>query len=205
MRLRSVGLLAVLALVFVSCRGGEPQASGPGEGIQVHGDWTVQIHNEDGSLDRQFEFGNALMDYGAESIARVLARETLPGEWVIVLDGLPVGPCETSLGLVAPCEISERSGQFPNLEVEAGFTGRITLTGTAVVQNATTITWVATAFDTCAPGVGDCLADGSGASWPSEGFSGKSSDDDPNDGFEPAAVEPGQEVQVSVEISFVSG
>ena len=47
MRLKLVGLLAVLMMIVASCGGAVPEAAGPSEGIQVHGDWTIDIYNED--------------------------------------------------------------------------------------------------------------------------------------------------------------
>lgn len=41
MRYRLVGLAAVVALILASCGGGAPEAAGPAEGIQVHGEWTI--------------------------------------------------------------------------------------------------------------------------------------------------------------------
>jgi hypothetical protein len=83
MKLRSIGLSAVLALVFVSCGGTTPEASGPSEGIQVHGDWTIDIYDEDGSLDKHVEFTNHLASEGAETLARILSGEVEQGSWVI--------------------------------------------------------------------------------------------------------------------------
>ena len=34
--------------------------SADGEGIEVHGHWTIEVRNPDGSLDERYEFENAL-------------------------------------------------------------------------------------------------------------------------------------------------
>ncbi len=56
---RRFGAAALLALA-VGIAG--PAAAEAGEGIKVHGDWTITIHNPDGSLDREVKFSNALVD-----------------------------------------------------------------------------------------------------------------------------------------------
>jgi len=48
----------------------------PGEGIKVHGHWTIEVTNPDGSAAGKYEFENALRDSGATMLARTLARRT---------------------------------------------------------------------------------------------------------------------------------
>ncbi|MEA3511148.1 MAG: hypothetical protein U9R51_06910 [Actinomycetota bacterium] len=43
------------------------------EGIQVHGHWTIEVRNPDGSLDEHIEFDNALEADGARLLAELLA------------------------------------------------------------------------------------------------------------------------------------
>lgn len=69
MRFRSIALLALLALATASCGGGAPMASGPSEGIQIHGDWTIDVFNEDGSLADHVEFSNGLAPSGTRVLA----------------------------------------------------------------------------------------------------------------------------------------
>lgn len=75
MKLRSLGLLAVVALIVASCGGGAPEAAAPSEGIQVHGDWTVDVYNPDGSLDQHREFSNALTEFGVEILLNNLTAQ----------------------------------------------------------------------------------------------------------------------------------
>ena len=49
---------------------------GTGEGIQIHGQWTIEIRNRDGSVARHLEFENSLVDDGS-GIARRAARLAL--------------------------------------------------------------------------------------------------------------------------------
>jgi hypothetical protein len=97
-RLRSIGLFAVLVLVIASCGSGSPEAGDSSEGIQVHGDWTIDIYNKDGSLDQHVEFSNALKDQGAHDLISALAGlRTFSGDWQILLEGLVNDPCPSDL------------------------------------------------------------------------------------------------------------
>src|SRR6266508_5833565 len=60
-------------------------ADGVGEGIQVHGDWVIEVRNTDGSLAERREFENALTSQGQILLAGSLAREFHPGVWGIGL------------------------------------------------------------------------------------------------------------------------
>ena len=53
------------------------------EGIQVHGSWTIDVLNPDGSLAGHHEFENAF--FGEDILASVLAREWLPIRWDVLL------------------------------------------------------------------------------------------------------------------------
>ena len=103
MKLRTVGLIAILGVLIASCGGAMVErAAGPTEGIQVHGDWTIDIYNEDGSLDRTLEFENALV--GGNFIAAVLDGSFTPGQWLVRLyGGAASGPCQTSSPTFGEC------------------------------------------------------------------------------------------------------
>src|SRR5574341_1058320 len=58
-------------------QGGDPVAAetdGVGEGIQVHGDWVIEVRNADGSMAERREFENALTSAGSQYLDLVLAR-----------------------------------------------------------------------------------------------------------------------------------
>jgi hypothetical protein len=70
-------LLAILALsAFVGCQS-KPMVvseSGSGsEGIKVHGDWTVEVTNPDGSLATKKQFQNSFL--GQHLVAALLSRD----------------------------------------------------------------------------------------------------------------------------------
>ena len=85
-------LMTVLALVASACGTAQEMAqveelaagaptvaetapapdSADGEGIEVHGHWTIEVRNPDGSLDERYEFENALVDYGKQALGELL-------------------------------------------------------------------------------------------------------------------------------------
>ena len=75
---------------------------GNGEGIQIHGQWTIEVRNRDGSVAKHVEFENAL-DPG--SFWHVPAcwdplRQFNPGAWEILIygensSGVGQSPCAT--------------------------------------------------------------------------------------------------------------
>jgi hypothetical protein len=77
-------------------------SGGQQEGIKVHGHWTIEIRNPNGSLVSHFEFENAMADNG------VLLTELLNGsitvsKWRIRMDGTPGvsnAPCSGNTGCI---------------------------------------------------------------------------------------------------------
>ena len=72
-------LLAILALsAFVGCQS-KPMVvseSGSGqEGIKVHGDWTVEVTNSDGSLARKIQFSNYITEEGFGVLAALMTHD----------------------------------------------------------------------------------------------------------------------------------
>jgi len=72
-------LLAILALsAFVGCQS-KPMVvseSQPGlEGIKVHGDWTVEVTNPDGSLAKKIEFSNFIREEGFGVLAMLMTHD----------------------------------------------------------------------------------------------------------------------------------
>jgi hypothetical protein len=76
MRNRLVGIVAAIGMILTACGGATSDAAGPSEGIQVHGDWTIEIYNADGTLDERFEFSNSLTQYGSYAISNALVGGT---------------------------------------------------------------------------------------------------------------------------------
>ena len=78
--------------------------SGLDEGIQVHGDWVIEVRNADGSVAERREFQNAFIGNAANYLDLVLARNASVGEWGLTIIG--GGICVASTF----CFISEVGG-----------------------------------------------------------------------------------------------
>lgn len=201
MRLRALGLLAVLALMAASCGGVLPEAGGPSEGIQVHGDWTIDIYNEDGSLDRSLTFSNGLLSNGAAIIASALAGQSTIGVWGVTIAGANgVELCPSGPDVNGGCWIPVTRA-FTTTEDLAGDSARETLrlSGSTTVEVDGSIAAVSTNVGSCEPSVApaDCFPVNR-----DNGFTAKTLDED---GLDPIPVIAGQQVQVQVDISFTSG
>lgn len=73
---------------------------GMGEGIQIHGWWTIEVRNRDGSAAKHVEFENSLVTDGPGTLAGLLSGNLAPGPWAVVLAGIQGGtgspsPCST--------------------------------------------------------------------------------------------------------------
>ncbi len=79
--------------------------SGFDEGIQVHGDWVIEVRNPDGSVAERREFQNALTSPASHYLDLVMARTASVGEWGVTLVGTP-----DSCGAGGNCFISEAGG-----------------------------------------------------------------------------------------------
>jgi len=189
-RTRLIAALAVFVLLIsAGCSAGQPQAAGPTEGIQVHGDWTIDVVNADGTLDRHIEFGNALTSDGASQLAGYLAGVSTPGQWFIDLDGSSSnGPCATANPTFGTCEVVATAS--------ADGSGVLTLNGSVTAQNDGEIADVATRTAFCSPSVSpnDCTSTASvGAPFTVRTLAAAES------------VTAGQAIQVEVVLSFTSG
>ena len=93
----SLAAIAVVALLFAfvvipgSSTGTESTEvaatpGSPSEGITVHGHWTIDVSNPDGSLAEHREFENALVSgSGSPTLVDILARQNSVGGWEISL------------------------------------------------------------------------------------------------------------------------
>jgi hypothetical protein len=77
----------LVSLLVSALAGGTPAAAQrQGDGITVHGHWTIDIHNPDGALASHHEFENALVPVsGATSLSGLLARSFAPTGWQLEL------------------------------------------------------------------------------------------------------------------------
>ncbi len=64
-------------------------ADEPSEGIQVHGQWRIEVRNPDGALVEKREFNNALQPNGERFLASLLGRQGSVGGYLVRLSGSP--------------------------------------------------------------------------------------------------------------------
>ena len=173
-------------------------AGGMGEGIKVHGHWTIEVKNPDGTQVERHEFDNALDVPGQSLLPAFLGRRLTPGSWgIMVWDGL----CPAEYG-AEQCRIVESSSNltasattFPNLVLGLpphGHPGAVSLSGSFTAANAGHITRVATTLGSCA---GTWAPSTCTVGVPAPIFSGTVL-------TTPIPVQQGQIVQVTVLISF---
>jgi len=177
-------------------------ASGPQEGIKVHGNWVIEVKNPDGTLADRREFKNALITDGKNSLIQFLGRQNSVGLWLITLEGTP-HPCLITLfGPNTPCRVLESASNFTANHVFKTLTvsvsgNNIVLDGTATAQANSAINSVTTLVDRCDSTIPP--------STPCEifpwAFTGTmlSPTSSP---LGPIPVSPGQQIQVTVTISF---
>lgn len=103
---------------------------GTGEGIQIHGWWTIEIRNRDGSVARHVEFENALIGDGPGLLVTLLSGSQVAGSWALQVFGSP-SPCLAGGASEGCAMVTAGSGQaIPN----TGFEDCTTLVGVANPQ-----------------------------------------------------------------------
>jgi hypothetical protein len=85
----------------------KPSSQGAHEGIKVHGHWTIEVRNPDGSVASHQEFDNALDPQGGQTLTGLLGGTFVPGGFLVLLDSSAAGgagPCSGtgSLGIGIP-------------------------------------------------------------------------------------------------------
>ena len=146
----------------------KPSGDGKHEGIKVHGHWTIEVRNPDGSVVTHREFENSLQPSGATALASLLTGVVPVGPWEIRVNGSAStpSPCppappitrfipanDTSCVIVAGAfAATANSNVFPNLTVNSSGTGQLVLTGTAVASQSGGVATVSTYVTLCPAG-----------------------------------------------------
>ena len=175
---------AVALILAAGAAGVEAQSS---EGIKVHGDWTIEVRQPDGTLVSKREFKNALAVEGRGTLLTLLtaATEGKP-TWGINLlpqDPAPAACADGSCPTIQPVP----AGLYPTVPQNLTVTtanGAITLNGSVTANQIGSIGVVSTYLFFCSTTGCSAL----------EKFSGTN--------ITPIVVMPGQIVQVKVVISF---
>lgn len=146
----------------------KPSNDASHQGIKVHGHWTIEVRNSDGTLVTHREFENSIQSSGTAALSSLLGGNQLLGPWQVDLVGNPQ-PCvenagQTPLGFSAgpePCVIvpsntvlngiqskTQVGGISFNLTVTAT-SGQLVLTGSTTAATTTSVSSVATVLSPC--------------------------------------------------------
>ena len=192
-------------------RAPESADKGLNTGIKVHGHWTLEVRDPDGSLVRHVEFENSLVGSTGSYLLAGLLTGTYSSSaqtWSITISGSPNlcsfnnGPSfcliESPSFCTGPCQ----SNAFNTLSVtspsNSSNTGDIVkLTGSALAAFAGQINYVETDDIPCTSTVAP-----QSCTWSSSGQVGYQFTSAPNFTGSPVAVAAGQTIQVTVAISF---
>lgn len=180
--------------------------SGLVEGIHMHGHWTIEVRDPDGTLVEHREFDNALSDMAVPYLVAVLMRNETVGGWRILTttSSSEVAPGCLDGGSPAPCVIVESTDPgtgdnlFPTLNVGAPSDfGSLQLTGSFVAQIDGEVGIVQTFQLPCLPSISPDNCPGSNTIDPAGVIPITSTTL-----ASPIAVLIGQQVQVNVTITF---
>lgn len=149
-----------------SNRAASSEGGGQKEGIKVHGHWTIEVRNPDGTLIARREFENALTPEGATTLALVLGLKNMFGEWGITLKGDTNAnqPCAfQDLGsgqlVPIPCLITP-----PDLQVDVPSSGqnanKLVITGQTTAKRDGNISAVETSVGRCDLNAPSCSGKG---------------------------------------------
>lgn len=177
---------------------------GAHEGITVHGHWTIEVRNPDGSVVTHREFENAF--FPGPGLASILGRQLAPGFWTIAM--FPGTVCGNTNN--AGCSIGEPTQTLyawnsSNLSVTVSGNSLV-LSGTVLASGGGSITSVQTDMQGCPATVAPsspCQGWPSGSTPPNLGFGATGgfifTSTDPSPAI---SVSAGQTVAVTVNISF---
>jgi hypothetical protein len=126
------------------------KSSGDGrrEGIKVHGHWTIDVRNPDGTVATHREFENSLTSSGGAFLASLLANLNTPvGSpttiWQVVAGNTQgatsSGPCAGTV-----CVINQSLTATPSPLTVASNAGILTLSGSIVVSDTSLVNTVTT-------------------------------------------------------------
>ena len=201
---------ALLLLGASTADAQDPRRSGAAQtSIAVHGHWTFEVRNADGTGVRRYEFDNALVS--AKALLTTLARQNSAGRWTVMLgDGSGADVCGTApVRLV--CALQEPGDQvmFSDTKKIAALSvslegspapNNLVLQGTFTADLSGQITAVSTVLALCANTVAPAspCANASGPTFTAHAMQPSA----PPSAGGPIPVAAGQIVQVRVEIRF---
>ena len=173
------------------------------EGIVVHGHWTLEVRNVDGSAGERREFENALVPDGVKTLAQILTRQRSVGSWIVMVRSVSnpgMFGCSNAAILGEPGPLVPTPCAFPDLSVslDPSLT-KVVLRGTVKATLAGDITSVGTRVSApCVAGAIDCVSPPVTFDFTSTAVK------DANLVTKPLHLEKDQSVLVTVTLSFTS-
>jgi len=84
---KTAGLVVAIGLLLSACgsSSSDPGGGGIGEAIGVHGNWTIDVVNADGSPDASYRFQNAFL--GSEPLSEILSMTKWARSWKLNVAG----------------------------------------------------------------------------------------------------------------------
>lgn len=165
---RNAGIVLLLTMVatpFIAAQQATPtvvtrpaspaRASAPGDAIQVHGHWIIDVRNPDGTLASHHDFQNALLPAGQQLLSYLVSNAASIVTWDIrlrtsSLDG--TGPCEpavdtdSSCYIVGPGSTLFPTPNLPNVFATGSFVrtpaGTLEISGNVTAASAQSIGYV---------------------------------------------------------------
>jgi hypothetical protein len=176
-----------------------PTGNGSHEGIKVHGHWTIEVRNPDGSVVTRREFENSLVSTGSPALVALLSQQATMGIWYVQL----VPSAGVALTIFELGGSPTPPGTSNNLVVTNGGTS-LTLSGSVTTSSAVQIATVQTLLFTCVAtaAAASCGAGGIGGTSANPLLFGNKPLLFTQTSPPPVSVQNGQIVQVSVVISF---
>ncbi|GEM_PF-1860829 len=129
--------------------------SSPTQTVEVHGDWTIEVRDPDGTLASQHTFTNDLTEDGARALAGLLAGTFFPGgfdgsgsKWsVYLVPGSGFGTvCDDPVPILG-CVMRDIDGLSVSGPADRDDPGVLTLSGELIAESDGNITSVGTYLD----------------------------------------------------------
>ena len=173
----------------------KPSGDGRHEGIKVHGHWTIEVRNPDGSLATHREFENALTAGGGISLSGFLARTSTVGDWIVAFQ---INSSNVTWYITEPG--TTRGAPNPGVTIGAltisAPNGTFVLTGNGTAPASGTVTAVRWQGSFCPPTVAPANCNGNAENYGGIGsITGTTLSS-------PVSVAAGQMIAVTVVISF---
>jgi hypothetical protein len=162
-RSRSWLRASIVATALAATAMAPPPLAAAQEGIKVHGNWTIVVRNEDGTIAARHEFKNALLPVGAGNLSGLLAGNLSVGTWLIYFDSSLCARQHNDCYLSTTRYPQQGLLSSSNLAVTAGAGqdyGKLFLTGSLRAAAAGSIGQVVTMIMPCPGSAPSCSTPG---------------------------------------------